>query len=75
LVEKADGTNTEGNLEAANMVHEYYVEKVRKIRAGRGVQNSTPKVAAMPRDGDTGETIPSPLTLLTRAKSLKSLPH
>jgi hypothetical protein len=54
LVTKADGTTTEGNLEAANVVNEYYVEKVLKIRAGRRVQNLTPKVAATPRDRDTG---------------------
>jgi hypothetical protein len=58
-VKKADGTDTEGNLEAANVVNTYYVEKVRKIRAGRGVQNSTPKVATKPGGGDTGGKIPS----------------
>jgi hypothetical protein len=41
-------------IEAANVVNEYYMEKMRKIRAGRGVQNSTPKVAVMPRERDTG---------------------
>jgi hypothetical protein len=40
-VKKADGNDTKGNLEAANVVNSYYVEKVRKIRAGRGVENST----------------------------------
>jgi hypothetical protein len=54
-VKKADGTDTEGNLEAANVVNTYYVEKVRKIWAGRGVQNSTPEVATKPRDRDTGK--------------------
>jgi hypothetical protein len=54
LVTKVDGTATEGNLEAANVVNKYYVEKVLKIRTGRGVQNNTPKVDATPRDGDTG---------------------
>jgi hypothetical protein len=56
-VKKADGTNTEGNLEAANVVNSYYVEKVRKIRAGRGVQNSTQESAAIPRNGDKGGEI------------------
>jgi hypothetical protein len=50
LVKKADGTNMEGNMEAANVVNSYYVEKVPKIRAGRGVQNSTRESAAMPRN-------------------------
>jgi hypothetical protein len=59
LVKKANGTNTEGNLEAANVVNTYYVEKVRKIQAGRGVQKSTREVATKPRDGDTGEKIPT----------------
>jgi hypothetical protein len=40
-VKKADGTDTEGNLEAADVINSYYVEKVQKIRAGRGVENST----------------------------------
>jgi hypothetical protein len=31
----------EGNLEAANVVNAYYLEKVQKIGACRGVQNST----------------------------------
>jgi hypothetical protein len=56
-VKKADGTDTEGNLEAANVVNSYYVEKVRKIRAGRGVQNSTQESPAMPRNGDKGRKI------------------
>jgi hypothetical protein len=56
-VKKADGTNTEGNLEAANVVNSYYVEKVQKIRAGRGVQSSTRESAAMPRNGVTGRKI------------------
>jgi hypothetical protein len=51
-VKKADGTDTEGNLEAADVVNAYYVEKVRKIRAGRGVQNSTRESATKPRSGD-----------------------
>jgi hypothetical protein len=53
-VKKADGTDTEGNLEAVNVINSYYVEKVRKIRAGRGVQNSTRESAAMPRSGNKG---------------------
>jgi hypothetical protein len=41
-VKDTEGNDTKGNLEAANMVDTYYVEKVRKIRAGtRGVENST----------------------------------
>jgi hypothetical protein len=52
-VKKADGTDTEGNLEAANVVNAYYVEKVRKIGAGRGVQNSTRESATKPRSRDT----------------------
>jgi hypothetical protein len=52
LVKKADDTDTEGNLEAADVINGYYVEKVRKIRAGRGVQNSTRESAAKPRSGD-----------------------
>jgi hypothetical protein len=53
-VTKADGTATEGNLKAVNVVNKYYVEKALKIRTGMGVQNNTPKVAATSRDGDTG---------------------
>jgi hypothetical protein len=41
LVKKADGTDTEGNLKAADVINAYYVKKVRKIRAVNGVQNST----------------------------------
>jgi hypothetical protein len=51
-VKKADGTNTEGDLEAPDMINAYYVEKVRKIRAVRGVQNSTRERAAKPRNGE-----------------------
>jgi hypothetical protein len=51
-VRNADGTNTKGNLEAANLVNSYYVEKVRKICAGRGVKNGTRESAARPRSGD-----------------------
>jgi hypothetical protein len=47
-VKKVDGTDTEGNLEAANVVNSYYVEKV--IQTGRGVQNRTRESAAMPRN-------------------------
>jgi hypothetical protein len=54
LVTRADGKTTEGNLEAANKVNTYYVEKVLKIRTGRGVQNNTQKAATTPGDGDTG---------------------
>jgi hypothetical protein len=78
LFTKADGMATECNLEAANVVNKYYVEKVLKIRAGMIVQNTTPKDAATPRDGDTGGEggggIPSLSALLTRAESRKSSP-
>jgi hypothetical protein len=53
-VKKADGTDTKGNLKAVNVVNWYYVEKVQKIRAGRGVQNSIRESAARPRSGDKG---------------------
>jgi hypothetical protein len=58
-VKDADGNNTKGNLEAANMVNSYYVEKVRKIWAGRGVENSTRESAATSRSGDTRRKISS----------------
>jgi hypothetical protein len=51
-VRKADGTDTKGSLEAANVVNWYYVEKVRKICASRGVKNGTRESAAGPRRGD-----------------------
>jgi hypothetical protein len=35
------------------VINAYYLEKVLKIRAGRGVQNSTRESAAKPRRGDT----------------------
>jgi hypothetical protein len=35
-VKRADGSTTEGNLEAANAVNTFYVQKVLKIRTGRG---------------------------------------
>jgi hypothetical protein len=34
-VRNTDGNTTKGNLEAANVVNSYYVEKVRKSQAGR----------------------------------------
>jgi hypothetical protein len=43
LVTRADGTQTEGNLEAANTINAYYVQKVLRIRTGRGVQNTKSK--------------------------------
>jgi hypothetical protein len=52
LVKKVDGTNTEGNLEAPNVVNAYYLEKVQKFRAGRGVQNKTRESATKPRIRD-----------------------
>jgi hypothetical protein len=41
------------------VVHSYYVEKVRKIRAFRGVENSTRESAATSRSGDTRGKISS----------------
>jgi hypothetical protein len=73
-VKKADGTDTKGNLEAANVVNLYYMEKVRKIRAGRGVQNSTRESTARPRSGDKVGKFPLPSALRTRAKSPKKSP-
>jgi hypothetical protein len=73
-VKKADGTDTKGNLEAANVVNLYYVEKVQKIRAGRGVQNSIRESAARPRSGDKGGGISFASALRTRAESPKSSP-
>jgi hypothetical protein len=51
-VTRADGTQTEGNLEAANTINDYYVQKVWRIRAGRGVQNTSQKTFKTSRDGD-----------------------
>jgi hypothetical protein len=51
-VTRADGTHTEGNLEAANAVNSYYEQKVLKIRSGRGVQNTSQKAATTSGDGD-----------------------
>jgi hypothetical protein len=55
----ADGNNTKGNLKAANVVNSYYIENVRKIRAGRGVENSTRESATTSRSGDTRGNISS----------------
>jgi hypothetical protein len=52
LVTRADGTPTEGNLEAANAVNDYYVQKVLKIRTGRGVQNTSQNAATTSGEGD-----------------------
>jgi hypothetical protein len=41
------------------MVNTYYVEKVRKICAGRGVENSTRESATTSRSGDTRGKISS----------------
>jgi hypothetical protein len=38
---RADGTQTEGNLKTANTINGYNVQKVLRIRAGRGVQNTS----------------------------------
>jgi hypothetical protein len=54
------------------VINAYYVEKVQKIRAGRGVQNSTGESAAKPRSGDKAEKIDSLLALRTQAGSLNS---
>jgi hypothetical protein len=51
-VTRADGTHTEGNLEAANAVNAYFVQKVLRICTGRGVQNTSQKTATTSRDGD-----------------------
>jgi hypothetical protein len=53
-VKRADGTITEGNLEAANAVNIFYVQKVLKIRTGRGVQNTSQKAATTSGDRDKG---------------------
>jgi hypothetical protein len=53
-VTRADGTTTEGNLKAVNAVNAYYMEKVLKIRTGRGVQNTSQKAATTSGDGDKG---------------------
>jgi hypothetical protein len=53
-VKDTEGNDTKGNLEAANVVNTYYVEKVRKIRAGtKGVENSTQESATTSKSGDT----------------------
>jgi hypothetical protein len=52
-VKDTDGIDTKGNLEAANVGNSYYIEKVRKIRSGRGVENGTRESAVTPRSGDT----------------------
>jgi endonuclease/exonuclease/phosphatase family metal-dependent hydrolase len=51
-VTRADGTQTEGNLEAANTINAYYVQKVLRIWTGRGVQNTSQKTSTTSRDGD-----------------------
>jgi hypothetical protein len=56
-VTRADGTTTEGNLEAANAVNTYYVQKVLKIWTGRGVQKTSQKAATTSGDGDKGGKI------------------
>jgi hypothetical protein len=72
-VKRADGTDKEGNLEAAYVVNLYYVEKVQKIQAGRGAQNRTRESATMPRSRDKGrKKNPSLLALQMQAEFLKS---
>jgi hypothetical protein len=73
-VKKADGTNTEGNLEAADVINAYYVEKVQKIRAGKGVQKSNRESAAKPRSGDKAQKNSFAFGFANAGKSLKSLP-
>jgi hypothetical protein len=53
-VMRTDGTSTEGNLEAANAINAYNVQKVLKIRTGRGVQNTSQNPATTSGDGDMG---------------------
>jgi hypothetical protein len=53
-VTRADGTHTEGNLKAANAVNAYYVQKVLKIRTGRGVQNACQNAATTSGERDKG---------------------
>jgi endonuclease/exonuclease/phosphatase family metal-dependent hydrolase len=48
----ADCMQTEGNLETANTINGYYVQKVLRIWAGRGVQNTTQMTSTTSRDGD-----------------------
>jgi hypothetical protein len=48
----ADGTQSEGNLETANTINGYYVQKVKRIRAGRGVQNTSQMTSTTSREGD-----------------------
>jgi hypothetical protein len=49
---RADGTQTEGNLETANTINGYYVQKVLRIWAGRGVQKTSQMTSTTSRDGD-----------------------
>jgi hypothetical protein len=49
---RADGTQTEGNLKTANTINSYYVQKVLRIRAGRGVQNTSQMTSTTSRDRD-----------------------
>jgi hypothetical protein len=51
-VTRADGTQTEGNLEAAITINSYYVQKLLRIRTGRGVQNTNQKTSTTSRDRD-----------------------
>jgi hypothetical protein len=53
-VKKADGTDTEGNLEAANVVNTYYVEKVRKIPA----QEKIPPTLALLTQAESLKSMP-----------------
>jgi hypothetical protein len=53
-VTRADDTHTEGNLEAANAVNDYYVQKVLRIRTGMGVQNTSQNAATTSGEGDKG---------------------
>jgi hypothetical protein len=53
-VTRAEGTHTEGNLEAANAINAYYVQKGLKIGTGRGVQSTSQNAATIFGEGDKG---------------------
>jgi hypothetical protein len=73
-VTRADGTQTEGNLKAANTINDYYVQKVLRIRAGRGVQNTSQKTSKTSRDGDRRGKILSRSALPAPAKLQRFFP-
>jgi hypothetical protein len=53
-VMRAEGTHTEANLKTANAVNAFYVQKVSKIRTGRGVQSTSQNAATTSGEGDKG---------------------